>query len=91
MQYLNREAAKIVALSSCKINKYEYPTGEKMLPSDQSRMTEQTRFTYSPLGKALEKQTNEDQGKNKHAIMNQNKRQCHKKYLKNFLEKGLMK
>ena len=26
--YINREAAKISTLSSCKINKYEYLTGE---------------------------------------------------------------
>ena len=31
-------------------------TGEKILPSDQSRITEQAKFTYSPLGKAFEKQ-----------------------------------
>ena len=32
---LNREAAKISALSSGKIGKYEYLTGEKILPSNQ--------------------------------------------------------
>ena len=31
---INREAAKVSALSSGKIGKYEYLTGEKMLPSD---------------------------------------------------------
>ena len=32
MQYnINREAAKISALSSSKINRYEYLTGEEML------------------------------------------------------------
>ena len=30
-------------------------TGEEILPSDQSRIIEQARFTYSPLGKAFEK------------------------------------
>ena len=35
LQYdINREAAKI-ALSPSKIDKYEYLTGEKMLPSNQ--------------------------------------------------------
>ena len=36
-----------------------------MIPSDQSRMIEQDKFTYSPLGKAFEKQikTVKDQGK----------------------------
>ena len=45
--------------------KYEYLTGEKILPPNQSRMIEQAKFTYSPSGKALEKQlkTIEGQGK----------------------------
>ena len=64
IQYdINREAAKI-ALSSGKIRKYEYLTGEDILPSDQQQIIEQANFTYSPLGKAFEKQikTIEDQG-----------------------------
>ena len=56
VQYgINREAAKISALSSLKIDKYEYLAGEEMLPSDQRRVIEQAKFTYSLLGKALEK------------------------------------
>ena len=39
-----------------KIDKYEYLTGEETLPPDQRRVTEQDKFTYSPLGKILEKQ-----------------------------------
>ena len=36
LQYdINREAAKISVLSSGKINKYEYLTGEEILPSNQ--------------------------------------------------------
>ena len=65
LQYdVNREAAKKSAFSSGKIDQYEYFTGEKILPSDQSRKIEQTKFTYSPLGKAFEKQikTIEEQG-----------------------------
>ena len=50
-----REAAKISALSSGKIDKHEYFTGEEILPSDQSRIIEQDNFTYSPLNKAVEK------------------------------------
>ena len=64
LQYdFNREAAKISALSLGKINKYEYLTGEGILPYDKSRIIEQAKFTYSPLGKAFEKQvkTIEDQ------------------------------
>ena len=66
LQYdINREAAKISALSSGKLHKYEYLTGEDTLPSNQKQIIEQTKFTYSPLGNAFEKQikTIEDQGK----------------------------
>ena len=57
LQYsINREAAKLSALSSGEINKYEYSTDEEKLPSDQSRMTKQAKFSYFSLGKAFEKQ-----------------------------------
>ena len=65
LQYdVNREAAKKSASSSGKIHKYEYLTGKNILPSNQQQIIEQTKFVYSPLGKALEKQvkTIEDQG-----------------------------
>ena len=68
LQYdLNREAAKISALSSGKVHKYEYLTGEDILLSNQQQIIEQAKFTYSPLGKAFEKQIKaiEDQGENK--------------------------
>ena len=49
LQYnINREVAKISALSSGKIDKYEFLTGEEILPSDQRRVIEQTKFIYSP-------------------------------------------
>ena len=62
---INRETAKISALSSGKLHKYEHLTGEDILPSNQQQIIEQTKFTYSPLGKAFDKQikTIEDQGK----------------------------
>ena len=62
---INREAAKISALSLCKTDKYEYLTGEEILPSNQQQIIEQAKFTYSTLGKAFEKQTKTigDQGK----------------------------
>ena len=46
-----------------KICKYEYLTGEDILPSNQQQIIEQAKFTYSPLGKAFKKQikTIEDQ------------------------------
>ena len=65
LQYdIKREAAKISALSPGKIHKYEYLTGEDILPSNQQQIIEQTKFTYSPLEKAFEKQikTIEDRG-----------------------------
>ena len=38
LQYdINRETAKISALSSGKIDKYEYLTGEKILPSEEKK------------------------------------------------------
>ena len=45
-------------------HKYEYLTGEDILPPNQQQIIEQARFTYSPLGKAFEKQTKtiDDQG-----------------------------
>ena len=66
LQYdINGEAARISTLSSGKIDKYEYLTDEEMLPSNQRQIIEQAKFTYSPLGKAFERQTKtiEDQGK----------------------------
>ena len=62
--YINRKAAEISASSSGKIDKYEYLTGKEILPSNQQQIIEQAKFTYSPLGKAFEKQikTIEDQG-----------------------------
>ena len=66
LQYdIDRKAAEISALSSGKIHKYEYLTGEDILPSNQQQIIEQTKFTYSPLGKAFDKQikTIEDHGK----------------------------
>ena len=66
LQYdINREAAKISVLLSGKLYKYEYLTGEDILPSNQQKIIEQTKFTYSPLGKTFDKQiiTIEDQGK----------------------------
>ena len=65
LQYdINREAAKISTLSSGKIDKYEYYKGEEILPSNQKQIIEQSKFTYSPFGKAFKKQikTIEDQG-----------------------------
>ena len=84
LQYdINREAAKISALSSGKIHKYEYLIGEDILPSNQQQIIEQAKFTYSPLGKAFEKQikTIKDQGQKQiKAIQDQRQVKTIKKY-----------
>ena len=49
------ELAKISALSSGKIDEYEYPTVEEMLPSNGTQIIERATFAYFPLGKVLEK------------------------------------
>ena len=55
VQYdINREAAKISALPSGKIDKYEFVTGEEILSSDQSRLIEQAKITNSLLSKVFE-------------------------------------
>ena len=54
LQYdINREAGKILALTSDKTYKYEYLIGEGILPSNQQQITEQAKFTYPPLEKAF--------------------------------------
>ena len=63
LQYgIYRKTAKISALSSGKTDKYEYLTGNEILPSNQRQMIEQAKFAYSPSGKAFEKQTEKQVG-----------------------------
>ena len=70
MQYdINREAGKISALISRKINKSKYLTGEEILLSNEKQIIEQAKFTYSPLGKAFEKQTKTMKIKEKTKVM----------------------
>ena len=54
--YINSETAKISALSSGKLDKFDYFTDEEILPSNQRQIIEQDKFICSPLGKAFEKQ-----------------------------------
>ena len=64
LQYdIIRKAALISVLTSGKIDRYKLLTSKEILPLDQRRVIEQATFTYSPLGKAFEKQikTIEDQ------------------------------
>ena len=55
--HITREAAKISAFSSGKIDKYEYLTGEEILPSNQREIIKEVKFAYSIVGKTFEKQT----------------------------------
>ena len=73
---INREAAKMLALSSVIINKYEYLKGEGILPSNQIQTIEQAKF-----GKAFEKQTKtiEDQQERQIKAIEDNKNQLHNK------------
>ena len=54
---INREAAKISALSSGKIDKFEYLTSKEVLLSNQRQIVEQAKFAFSSLRKAFQKQT----------------------------------
>ena len=85
LQYgVNREAAKLSALSLGKIDKYEYLTGEEISPFNKQQIIEQAKFTYSVLGKAFEKQIKkkiEDQGEKQiKAIQDQSHIKTIKKY-----------
>ena len=53
---ISREAAKISALSSGKMDKYEHFTGEEILSSKQGRI-QQTKFTNFSLGEVIDKET----------------------------------
>ena len=58
---LDREAAKISALSSNNLDKYEYLTGEDL--GLKPSTVEQAKFEYSPLGKIFNKGLSEDDKK----------------------------
>ena len=66
IQYgIDREAAKILVLSTDKIDLCENLTSKKILSSHQSRKTGQARFLYSPLAKAFEKEKKKLKSKGK--------------------------
>ena len=58
---LDREAAKISALSSNNLDKYEYLTGEDL--GLKPSTVEQAKFEYSPLGKIFNKGLSEEDKK----------------------------
>ena len=55
---LDRNASKISALSSNKLDKYQYLTGEDL--DIKPSTIEQTTFEYSPLGKVFNKGFDKD-------------------------------
>ena len=58
---LDRKAAKISALSSNNLDKYEYLTGEDL--GSKYSAVEQAKFEYSPLGKIFNKWLDKDDQK----------------------------
>ena len=58
---LDRKAAKISALSSNNLDKYEYLTGEDL--GLKPSTVEQAKFEYSPLGKIFNKGLDKDEDK----------------------------
>ena len=58
---LDRKAAKISALSSNNLDKYEYLTGEDL--GLKPNTIEQANFEYSPLGKIFNKRLDKDDQK----------------------------
>ena len=54
LQYsIKKEAGETSALSSGKVDKYEYLTGEEIFPSNKGQIINQVLFSYSPLKKAF--------------------------------------
>ena len=52
LQYdINKEASKILSWRSGKIDKYEYLTGEEILPSNQRRVIEKAKFSFKNWNK----------------------------------------
>ena len=58
---LERKAAKISALPSNNLDRYQYLTGENL--GLKPSIIEQTKFEYSPLGKVFNKGLDEDDKK----------------------------
>ena len=87
---INRKAAKPSVLSSGIIDKYKYLTGEEILPSDKRRVIEQANFTYSSLGKPLEKQTKTIENQGKKQIKSFKKMENNWLILMNLLKKILI-
>ena len=63
---LNRKAAKISALSSDNLDKYEYLTGEDIGLKPNS--IEQTKFEYFPLGKIFNMELDKKEKKQRRSV-----------------------
>ena len=63
---LNRKAAKISALSSDNLDKYEYLTGEDIGLKPSS--IEQTKFEYFPLGKIFNMELDKKEKKQRRSV-----------------------
>ena len=70
---INGEAANVSALSSGKIDKYEYLTGDEILLSNERQKIEQANFPYSPLGEVFEQQAEKQVGAIKSLILSNKK------------------
>ena len=60
---MDREAAKIFALPSKELDKYEYLTGENL--GYEPGIVEKVKFEYSPLGEVLSKELRNSDKENK--------------------------
>ena len=70
LQYdINREAAKISALSSGKIDKYEYLSGEDILPSNQQQIIEKLNLLFLLREKLLKNKQKQSKIKEKNKLM----------------------
>ena len=71
LQYaIHREAAKISALSSGRIDKCEYLTGEEILPPDQKRVMKQAKFTYKKGFRKSFRKTNKNDWRSRNKANN---------------------
>ena len=60
LQYQPYHQAKLISMNILQV--------KKMLPSNQKQITEQAKFTYSPLGKAFKKQTKTIKGQGERQV-----------------------
>ena len=70
LQYdINREATEILALSSGKLDKYEYLTGEEILPSNQRQIINKLNLLILLWEKLLKNEQKQLKIKEKNKLM----------------------